>query len=268
MKLWLIILTVVTMLTLVGCGDETPAPTTEDVVTVKVSENESGAYLSAVLDTSYEGALPARNQLSLGSLLLEGTENAITPAQAATLLPLWQAIQSGALQSNTEINAVLKQIEGKMTAEQLAAIVAMQLTAQDIQTWAQKQGMEIQFSPEAMATRQAEGGNQGGFGPPGNLSEEEQAAVRATMEAGGMVFGDRGSLSEEERAAIRATMEAGGMPFGGNRGNMSDEERAAMRATAEASGMVFRYRGAPDGGGQFDFLVGPLIELLTRRVAE
>jgi hypothetical protein len=244
MKLWLVILTVVTMMALAGCGGETPAATVEeDVVTVKVSEDESGAYLSAVLDTSYEGALPASSQLSLGSLLLEETENAITPAQAAGLLPLWQAIQSGVLQSNTEINAVLKQIEGKMTAEQLAAIAAMQLTAQDMQTWAQEQGMNMVFSPEAMATRQAEGGNQGGFGPPGNLSEEE-------------------------RAAIRATMEAGGMPFGGDRGNLSEEERAAMRATAEASGTGFGNRGFRGGAGQFDFFVEPLIELLTRRVAE
>lgn len=269
MKFWLFILTVVTTMALVGCGGETPAATVQDVITVKVSEDESGAYLSAVLDTSYEGALSASSQLSLGSLLLEETENAITPAQAAVLLPLWQAVQSGALQSNTEVNAVLKQIEGKMTPDQLAAIVAMQLTAQDIQTWAQEQGMEMQFSPEAMATRQAERGGQGGFGPPGNLSEEEQAAIRATMEAGGMPFGgNRGNMSDEEREAMRATMEAGGMPFGGDRGNLSEEEREAMRATAEASGMVFGYRGAPGGGGQFDFLVVPLIELLARRAAE
>jgi hypothetical protein len=271
MKLWFVILTVVTMMALVGCGGQSPTPTAEQesAVVVKVSEDESGAYLSAVLDASYEGALPASSQLSLGSLLLEETENAITPAQAAALLPLWQAIQSGALQSNTEINAVLKQIEGKMTPDQLAAIVAMQLTAQDMQTWAQEQGMVIQFSPEAMATRQAEGGNQGGFGPPGNLSEEERAAMRATLEAGSMPFGgDRGNLSEEERAAMRATMEAGGMPFGGDRGNLSEEERAAMRATAEASGTGFGNRSFRGGAGQFDFLVGPLIELLTRRAAE
>jgi hypothetical protein len=254
---------------LAGCGGETPAPAAEqeEAVAVNVVVDESGEYASAALDTSYEGALPASNQLALGTLRLEGTEEAVTPEQAAALLPLWQAIQSGALQSNTEINAVLKQIEGKMTAEQLTAIAAMQLTAEEMRTWAQEQGMGMDFSPEALATRQAEGGGQGGFGPPGNLSEEERASMRATVEAGGMPFGDRGNLSEEEQASVRATMEAGGMPFG-DRGNLSEEERAARRATAEAGGMSFGGRGFRGGAGQVGFLAQPLIELLTQRAAE
>jgi hypothetical protein len=225
MKLWLIFLTLIALTALVN-----------------VNTDESGAYVSAVLDTSYEGALPASNQLALGTLQLEETENAVTPEQAKALLPLWQAIQSGALQSNAEVNAVLKQIEGQMTAEQLAAIAAMQLTTEDMGAWAQERGMGPEFSPEAMATRQAEGGGQGGFGSPGNLSDEEREAMRATMEAGGMPFGDRGNLSEEERAAMRATAEASGMDFGG--------------------------RGFRGGAGQITFLAQPVIDLLTKRAAE
>jgi hypothetical protein len=122
-----------------------------------------------------------------------------------------------------------------MTAEQLTAIAAMQLTAGDMRTWAQEQGLNMDFSPEAMATRQAEGGS----GPPANMSEEEREAMRATVEAGGMPLGD---MSEEERAARRATAEAGGMSFGG--------------------------RGVGAGGGQLTVLAEPLIELLTQRAAE
>jgi len=229
---------------LAGCGGETSAPAAEqeEAVAVNVVVDESGEYVSAALDTSYEGALPASSQLALGTLRLEGTEEAVTPEQATALLPLWRAIQGGGLQSNAEINAVLKQIEGKMTAEQLATIAAMQLTAEEMRTWAQEQGVGMEFSPEALATRQAEGGGQGGFGPPGNLSEEERASVRATMEAGGMPFGERGNLSEEEREARRATAEAGGMSFGG--------------------------RGFRGGAGQIGFLAQPLIELLAQRAAE
>ena len=242
MKSWLVILTIVALTVLAGCGGETPAPTAEEAVAVNVSADESGAYVSAALDTSYEGALPASNQLALGTLQLEETENAVTPEQAKTLLPLWQAIQGGALQSNTEINAVLKQIENEMTSEQLTAIAAMQLTAEDIGAWTQERGVGPEFSPEAMATRQAERGEQGGFGQRGNLSEEEREAMRATMEAGGMPFGPPGNLSEEEREAMRATAEASGMNFG-NR--------------------VFR-----GGAGQINFLAQPVIELLTQRAAE
>ena len=242
MKSWLIILTIIALTALAGCGGETPAPTAEEAVAVNVSADESGAYVSAALDTSYEGALPASNQLALGTLQLEETENAVTPEQAKTLLPLWQAIQGGALQSNTEINAVLKQIESQMTSEQLTAIAAMQLTAEDMGAWAQERGGGPEFLPEAWATRQAERGGQGGCGQRGNLSEEEREAMRATMEAGGMPFGPPSNLSEEEREAMRATAEASGTNFG-NR--------------------VFR-----GGAGQINFLAQPVIELLTQRAAE
>jgi hypothetical protein len=234
---------IIAMIVLVGCGGKTPAPTAEEeAVAVNVNTDESGEYVSEALDASYEGALPANSQLALGTLRLEETEDAVTPEQAKALLPLWQAIQGETLQSNIEINAVLKQIERAMTLQQLAAIAAMQLTGEDLGAWAQEQGMSLGLSPEAMATRQAEGGGQGGFGQHGNLSEEERAAVRATMEAGGMPFGDRGNLSEEERAA--------------------------RRATAEASGMTFGNRGFRGGAGRLMFLVEPLVDLLTQRAAD
>ena len=233
---------IVTMIVLAGCGGEPPAAEQEEAVAVNVVADESDEYVSAALDTSYEGALPASSQLALGTLRLEGTEEAVTPEQAAAMLPLWQAIQGGGLQSNTEINAVLKQIEGKMTAEQLVTIAAMRLTAEEMRTWAQEQGIGMEFSPEALATRQAEGGGEGGPGQFGNMSEEEREAMRATMQAGGMPFGERGNLSEEEREAMRATAEAGGMSFGG--------------------------RGFRGGAGQVGFLAQPLIELLTQRAAE
>jgi hypothetical protein len=212
---------------LAGCGGETPAPTAEEeAVAVNVSTDESGAYVSAALDTSYEGALPASSQLAIGTLQLEETENAVAPQQAAALLPLWRAIQGGTLQNEAETNAVLRQIEGAMTSEQLAAIAAMQLTFDDMGTWAQEQGLNLR-APEAT------GDGEGGFAPPEGVSEEEREAMRATMEAGGMPSGD-----------------------------MSEEERAARRATAEASGITFP-GGA--GAGQLAALTEPLIELLTQR---
>jgi hypothetical protein len=232
-----------------GCGGEaTPAPADEggDVV-----------YTSEALGTSYDGALDVRSQLMLGTIQLEETENAVTPGQAAALLPLWQALRGG-VTVQAEVAAVLKQIEGTMTSEQLEAIAAMQLTQEDLRAWMQEQGV----------------GMGGGFPRAGgDMSEEEREALRATVEAGGgMPGGGRfGDLSEEERANIRATMEAGGMPGGGPFGDLSEEERADMRATREAGGGGFP--GGPGGGagrgaGQFGILLNPLIELLTQRAAE
>jgi hypothetical protein len=66
---------------------------------------------------------------------LDGVENGITPEQAATLLPMWQAlrgtIRNGAA-ATAEVDAVLAQIEETLTPEQLDAIGAMRLTQDDL----------------------------------------------------------------------------------------------------------------------------------------
>jgi hypothetical protein len=223
MKLWYIGLALaLTAVVLVGCGGEqaTPAP---------VDEGDGETYTSAVLDTSYPDALSVSNQLALGTLQLEETENATTPDQATALLPLWQALQGG-VTAEAEVNAVLKQVEGTMTQEQLAAIAAMQLTQEDLRAWMEEQGLGVG----------------GGFpGAGGDMSEEEREALRATVEAGG------------------------GMPEGGPFGDLSEEERADMRATMEAGGGGMPGRpGGSAGGRQFGPLLNPLIELLTQRASE
>jgi hypothetical protein len=190
---------------------------------------EAESYTSTALLTSYEGALPAGSQLALGIFQLQGTENAVTPEQAKTLLPLWQAIQGGSLQGDAETDAVLKQIEAGMTAEQLAAIAAMQLTREDLGGWMQEQG--VNFGPGP--------GVAGGQSRFAEMSEEEREAMRATRQAGG----------------------GGGFGQGGF-GDMSEEDRANMRATAEASGIAFGGRGGP-GRGVLTLLAEPLVELLT-----
>jgi hypothetical protein len=165
------------------------------------------------------------SQLALGTFLLEGTENAVSSQQAQTLLPLWQVILSGTLKGETETGAVLKQIEGTMTPEQLAAIAAMQLTFEDMGTWAQEQGVSLG----------GPGDGAGGFLPEG-MTEEQMEEMRAARESG----------------------EGGFAPEG-----MSQEDREAMRATAEANGMT-RPEGAGGwGAGQLAALAGPLVELLS-----
>jgi hypothetical protein len=248
MKLWHIGLVLVLMIgVLAGCGgdaspaDDAPAaadnPAEEEQETIvqtgsesKDSESDAGA-VPGVSDE-----LPVGNRLVLGTFMLEGTENAVTPAQAKTLLPLWQAIQGGSLQGQAETDAVLKQIEGAMTAGQMAAIDAMQLTGEDMGTWMLEQG--VNFRPPR--------GAEGGFG---DMTEEERAEMRATRQAGG-------GIGE------------GGFGQGGF-ADMSEEEREAKRATAEAGGFGGGLLGsAGRGPGQLTFLATPLVELLTARAAE
>jgi len=218
---------------LVGCGGGETASESAD-------ESSGETYTSAAIDTSYDGALDASSQLMLGTLKLEETANAVTSEQAKTLLPLWQALRGG-VTAQAEMNAVLKQIEGTMTQEQLAAIAAMQLTQEDLRAWMEEQGP----------------GMGGGFPRPDeDMSEEERESLRETRQAQsgggeGMPGMPGGGEMPPEMATRRAEFE-----------NMSDEEREEMRATMQAGG-----RGGA-GGGQFVFLLNPLLELLETRAAE
>jgi hypothetical protein len=235
MKTWHIITGfVLVAAVLTACGGTQATPTSETVST---------GYTSDVLDTNYEGALDAGGQLALGTLQLEETEHAVTPEQAKTLIPLWQALQGGGVTVQAEMEAVLKQIEGTMTTEQLEAISAMQLTQEDVRTWMQEQGMQW-----------GAGGGQGPSGEGQDVSPELQATRQAQFGSGEM---------PPDMATRRAEME-----------NMSDEERQALRETAQAGGdMPGRAGagapgGAMGGAGQLRFLLSPLVELLNQRAAE
>jgi hypothetical protein len=230
-KTWHLGMGLILMAALAGCASQTPNAAA--VATV-------GGYTSAALTAGYENALPATNQLALGTLKLEGTDQAVTPEEAGKLLFLWQAIQSGALQGDLETNAVWQQIERTMTPEQVAAIAAMHLTAEDVTAYVQQMGPAM-GPPGAMATPPA--GGQGGFG---NLTAEQRAAMRATRQASGQ----------------------GGLPQGQGQGGLSNltaEQRAAMRATAEASGVTFGARQAAGSSGSLGVLARAVVALLAQR---
>lgn len=204
-----------------GCGGNQPTP------------EELGAlegYRSAYLDASYPDALPASSQLALGTLLLEGTENAVTPEQAARLLPLWQSLRGGTLQGSAEIRAVLTAIEKTMTPEQLQAIAAMRLTRQRLQEWMEEQGMR----PAPGGTPGAwgnPGGTPGGWGGPGG-----RIGPWGTPPAN---FTPSAELRQTRAAERQTMMAAGGVP----------------QRTFEGNAALWQFRA----------LLGPLIQLLTRR---
>ncbi|MCI0519609.1 MAG: hypothetical protein L0Z70_05060 [Chloroflexi bacterium] len=160
MKKNLSILLLLLALALSACsGKTTPAPA------ITVAES----YLSPNLDTGYEEALSARNQLALGTLELNGTPHSITVEQAGILLPLWQALlstQKSGAAAQAEVNALLEQIESSMTGDQLAAIKAMQLNQTDLRDWASANGITL-------------GGGSGQPGQGQGLSTEERAARQA-----------------------------------------------------------------------------------------
>jgi len=171
------------------------------------------------------------NLLAMGTVLLEGTGDAATPEQAAKLLPLWTVIQSGSLQGAAETDAVLKQVRGQMTEEQLSAIEAMALTQDDYQAWLQEQGIEIPALD--------------GDGPPagapegaGDMSEEDRAAMREQFQ----------SMTEDERATAMA--------------------ESGMERPEGGAGGPGDAAGGFGGSRVGNLALQPLIDLLTERAAE
>lgn len=234
-----------TILSLAACrrGDRTPESETQEPVASVTQESESeGAdqQQTSALTRDYEGALPPMNQLILGIMHLEETDNAVTGAQAASMLALWQALQSGSIQNQTERAAVLRQIEGTLTDTQIQAISDMQLTFRDLNEWAEANGIEL---PQFGQAGQRGQGRQGGEGGPGGIlaemSEEERAAFRQEMQ----------SLSPEER---RERLQEMGVeiPEGGFQGQGGQGGQ-----------------GGPGGGGRLTIFIEPLIELLESKAA-
>ena len=239
---FLSVMILLTVLALAACNrnkdDESSTRNGADPAAAQASESApANPATDSAFDSSFEGALPPTNQMMLGILRLEETEHAVTSAQAAAMLPLWQALQSGSIQNQSERVAILRQLEGQFTQPQVEAISALQLTFADMNDWAEANGIEL---PQFGQGGQGRQGAAAGRGGPGGI------------------FAD---MSEEERAAFRQEMQ-----------NMSPEQRTErlqelgveIPANAGAEGPRAGQAG-PRAGGRFGILMTPLIELLQAR---
>ncbi len=151
------------------------------------------------------GEMPLSTELPAGTLLLEGTDLAVTPAQAQELLPLWQmlrALEESGSSSQLEVEAILGQIQGAMTPEQLAAIEEMD--QEDMRALFEELGMG-QRDDSQSGQRQ-----RGGFGLPEGMTPPEGMMPAGGGEAlQGMA---PGALGPEAQATIMAGR--GGMGLG------------------------------------------------------
>ncbi len=194
-------------LALSACGTtpQTPAPAADSPApAVSTAQPASGSApepaARPALDTGYENALPTRLLLSLGTLQLAETANAVNAEQAPQLLMLWQALTNltnSGTGATEEVDALLTQIEQTLSPEQVTAINAMRLTQTELQAWAQTNGIQTGtgagsggggggsgsgLSPEARATRQAENGKTGQTGSENGLSAALTQALIAYLQ--------------------------------------------------------------------------------------
>jgi hypothetical protein len=153
---------VVLVLVLVACGAKSSTSTLQTG-----SSNTTAANGTPVARNFTTQPLPLAESLVIGTFKLEGTSNAITPAQAAALVPLWQAyaqLTSSNTAAQAEIDAVIAQIQSTMTPQQVQAITAMKLTRQDLFTTESSLGLSNGFGANGTRTPRAPSTNGGGGG--------------------------------------------------------------------------------------------------------
>jgi hypothetical protein len=169
---------------LAGCaGDQAASPSSA------VADEDQSAAEEAVSPPDQETDMGQRPPddaqmnvvwLAMGTLYLQETEVAITPDQAATLLPLWEGVQE-ALQNappaQADVAELLTQIEGAMTQEQNDALAS--ISQEELMAWAQDQGLmpargEGPGQPPGDAVPPGDQGE-----PPDDLSPEELATIQA-----------------------------------------------------------------------------------------
>ena len=174
------------------------------------------------LTDDFDDALSVQAQLAVGTIQLEDTELAVDEATAAQILPLWQAVQALGQSETTaeaEVNAVLKQIQNTMTAEQIAEIAGMQLTTTRFQEMLE--AGEITFG----RNRPGGAGGEGGAGPP--------QGGRAGGGFGGGAFGGGGG----QGGGIPGQGRPQGGAQGGAQGGGAEGDGAPDVAVAAANGM-------------------------------
>jgi len=198
------------------------------------------AGYSGALNLTYEGALDVTSQLALGTLRLEGTDLAVTEAQASDLLALWKVLASDELQSDGETNAVLKQIEAAMTADQVSAIAGLRLTQQDAQAW-----LEQTSSAQAGNMPAGQGQAFAGMQRPAGLEdmtgeerEQMQAQMSETANGERPSMGTFGGVASRESASValtRAVVELLTERSGGvdTQASVRDDENRPEASTAQ-----------------------------------
>ncbi len=187
--------------------------------------------------------MPVEQKLAMGTLKLEGTDKAITADQAKTLLPLWKAVKTLNNSSNTsaqEIDALYKQIEESMTADQVQSIKDMQLTPQDTQALMTKYNIQ---APQP----------QGNFPTLSPQMQSTMQARRSSGNGGAQAGGPGGFPPDVDMGGMPP--DAGGFPGGASRTN--------AQGTPGAQGTPRANRGFRVGMNTM--FIDPLIKILQER---
>ena len=137
------------------------------IVSLALALTACGSTQTATATATTSAALSMEGQLLVGTFKLENTTQAITSEQAASLLPLWETLQS-LDSSNTaapqEIDAVVSQIESSMSSQQVSSITTMKLTQKDLEATAIDTGTAATPASSGNTAKTGNSQNQAGAG--------------------------------------------------------------------------------------------------------
>lgn len=225
---WMPLLLILLGILLSACSDGNAAAAVDSADT---SAGEGAAGAETTPGAGRQGEMDDSSQLILGTLMLDGTDNAVTQDQAEEMLPLWQLYQTMSTEDTTasqELEAILNQIEDLFTAEQSAAMEELDYS-DPIQMMAQlgiEPGTVIagdgtlpedflsEFGGELPEGFSFEGGGEGrpgggtGSGPGGGGGEFIGSDVIVSGE--GFVPGGEGSEFDPEAMATAQAERGGG----------------------------------------------------------
>ena len=164
-----------------------------------VDEVDTIGEQRAKLQGDYENALSPALQLVVGTLMLEETDLALEAEMATTLIPYWKLYTTLTESDSTaleELDALVNEIEGLMTTDQINYIVGLELTQESMLTIIEELGIMEDLRtgegdgtganrPEGMPEGTRPGGGQGRSGAEG-VDPELMATMQASRaEEGG-----------------------------------------------------------------------------------
>ena len=232
--LWIILVVFV----LAACSGNTTAGITSQSTGSQSSSNQTQQNQGAASANQ-----PIESKLAIGTLKLEGTNQAVTAEQAKTLLPLWKAVKSlssSSTVSTDEMTALYKQIQEAMTPDQIKTITGLSLSQTDFQTLAKQYGVQM---PQSGAMPQGT--------PPARSGGSSSGSA-----AGGNNTG---------------RFPGGGFPVdggpGGFPGSQGQPGANGFSGTPRAQGTRPAGAGPRGTGGMNTMFLDPLIKLLGERAA-
>jgi len=113
------------------------APVTTIATQVDVTSNNTAA-----LTTDYTNSASVEMQLLVGIFKPEGTAQAVTSAQATSLLALLTSLQGNTL-TQEQVTSIVQQMQTVLTVDQITAIASMQITQESAMTIMQEQGLSM-----------------------------------------------------------------------------------------------------------------------------